>query len=120
LANALLNAGHEVHIITGIFDEAGDWQSETAKITKLHHIGVPFITVTSLSQGFPLANRTATLHMLHAVGPEFPIDYRLRDLGLRKGDLSQKLGLEVFLDDSKTYVEMMPAMDGNVTILQVH
>lgn len=116
LCNAMLQAGHEVHIITGIFAEAGAWQGLDAKKDKLNRIGVPAVTG---ELGWAPGNGIALLHALTAVDVSFGLDYRLRDLGLRKGDLSHKLGLEVFLDDSETYMKMMPVMNGGLTLLHV-
>ena len=128
LAKALLAAGHEVHIITGLFIEAGEWQSSSAKHAKLERLGISHFTEEmigccdkqplTMCYGDPEAP-AARLHMLYAVPETFPIDYRLRDLGLRKGNLSQQLGLDIFLDDSETYMKMMPCMDGNVALLHV-
>lgn len=121
LCNAMLDAGHEVHIITGVFDEAGEWQSSDAKFTKLRRIGVEANFYENRAF-YPHVKHGpyAYLHVLHAVDVSFGLDYRLRDLGLRKGDLSHKLGLEIFLDDSETYMKMMPVMNGGITLLQVH
>jgi len=116
LCNALLKAGHEVHIITGIFAEAGAWQGVEAKKDKLLRIGVP--AVTSEFGWYP-GNGVALMHPLTAVDVTFGLEYRLRDLALRKGDLSHKLGLEVFLDDSETYMTFMPVMNGGITLLHV-
>jgi hypothetical protein len=112
LCNAMLQAGHEVHIITGIFAEAGAWQGVDAKLAKLERIGVP------AQQGLAPYG-AATLWPLVAVDVSFGLEYRLRDLALRKGDLSHKLGLEVFLDDSETYMKFMPVMNGGLTLLHV-
>jgi hypothetical protein len=124
LCNALLKAGHEVHIITGIFREAGDWQSSGAKHDKLDALGIAHevhdnIGGESIVMLYGPEGPRAILHTLYAVKETFPLDYRLRDLGLRKGALSQKLGLDLFFDDSETYMKMMPCMDGNVTLLHV-
>jgi hypothetical protein len=120
LANSLLSAGHEVHIITGIFIESGDWQSKQAKFEKLKRIGIEFVDVDDYWPAKKLPGGQAILHCLFAVDASMGIDYRLRDLGLRKGALSEKLGLQIFLDDSETYMKMMPLMNGGITLLQVH
>jgi hypothetical protein len=114
LANILISAGHEVHVITGTFPEAGDWQNADAKMAKMRRLGIPF------TQGFydPLV-RVAQLHILYAVNQEYPRDYRLADLGLRKGALCETLGLTMIFDDSMTYCEMIPKMAGNTVVLQV-
>lgn len=126
LCLALLKAGVETHIITGIFDEAGNWQSEGAKRAKLRRLGIPFKERLDIETDFAdnvtmidSVEPAAFLHMLHAVKPEAGLDYRLRDLGLRKGELSERLGLDIFLDDSETYTKIMPAMNGAITILKV-
>lgn len=111
---ALVAAGHEVHIITGVFDEAGDWQSEEAKLAKLNRHGIPFSTgISNYSAALP------RVHILHAADPSHGRDYRLADLGLRKGDLCERLGIELFIDDSATYCEMIPKMSGGTTVFQV-
>lgn len=149
LLKVLLEAGVEVHIITGIFDEAGEWQSEKSKREKLARIGIPtdIDTVTFISwctaanmplwyaPCFPLlqpqqppltasstitGRRAApTIHFLHAVDPSFGLDYRLRDLGLRKGELSERLGIDLMIDDSQLYCDVMRVMHGGLTVLQV-
>lgn len=125
LARVLMqNPAVEVHIITGIFAEAGEWQSVAAKLRKLERLGISVKRplgdsslgcVTELHGNAPYA----ILHTLVAVAPEMGLDYRLRDLGLRKAALTEELGISVFLDDSKTYCDIMPAMNGGLTILQV-
>lgn len=121
LARALLsNPAVQLHVITGIFDEAGAWQGENAKYEKLERLG--FVTLTPASASSlagVITPPNVRIHFLHAVGPEFGLDYRLRDLGLRKAALTEKEGISVFFDDSKTYCDIMPAMNGGLTILQV-
>ena len=120
----MANPAVEVHIITGIFAEAGNWQSVEAKLAKLKRIGISvkwnegegtLCPVTRVHGDAPYA----ILHALTAVGPEMGLDYRLRDLGLRKAALTEELGISVIFDDSKTYCDIMPAMNGGLTILQV-
>ena len=79
LALMLLDSGHEIHIITGIYDEAGDWQNEEAKIAKINGLRIPCDRSPAV-----LRSGVAQLHMLHAANLSFGQDYRLRDLGLRK------------------------------------
>jgi hypothetical protein len=141
LLKVLLEAGVEVHIITGIFDEAGEWQSEKSKREKLARIGIPtdidtvtFIASCRMSAGTaaydtfgtpvvtyrsPAAPGAPRVHFLHAVDPSFGLDYRLRDLGLRKGELSERLGLDLMIDDSQLYCDVMRVMNGGLTVLQV-
>lgn len=113
LALVLLEAGHEVHIITGVFPEAENWQDAPAKRAKLSRLKIPF------TEGFLDTREGATLHILTAVPSTFDRDYRLADLGLRKGELCERLGIEMFFDDSDKYVEMIPKMAGAVTVLHV-
>lgn len=114
LALALLESGHEVHIITGVFPEAENWQDGPAKRAKLFRHRVPFYE-------WPNEPRegAARLHILTAVPSTFDRDYRLADLGLRKGELCERLGIEMFFDDSDKYCEMIPKMAGAVTVLHV-
>lgn len=115
LLRALIEGGHEVHIITGTFTEATGWQDAAAKREKLHRHGIPFV-----SEGMPAANApVAVLHILDAVPQSYDQSYRLRDLGLRKGALCEKLGIKVFIDDSETYCELIPAMSGDTTVLHL-
>jgi hypothetical protein len=124
LCKTLLAAGHEVHIITGVFPEAQDWQDTPAKIRKLQRIDIPFrkhMVASDLGTLEAVYGQApyATLHVLYAVPSTFDRDYRLADLGLRKGALCEELGLQMFFDDSATYCKMIPKMAGNVVILKV-
>lgn len=114
LAKSLLADGHEVHIITGVFDEAGDWQNGAAKYVKLVGLGIQCHEYPAVRQ-----HGTAMLHVLHAVDVSFGLEYRLRDLGLRKGALCHKFGITMFFDDSETYCEMLPKMSGSTQVLHV-
>lgn len=118
LCRALIAAGHDVHIITGVFKESGDWQGIEAKREKLTRRGISFVENAEHRSEFSLVN-PAVLHVLDAVGPEFDRDYRLADLGLRKGALCEKLDLTLFIDDSLTYCEMIPKMSGGTVVLHV-
>ena len=113
LVRALLKQGHEVHIITAIFLEAGSWQTHQEKRAKLARLNVPFVEWPS---GCP--NR-ATLHIMEAMPETYPRDYRLTDIGMRKGALCEQLGIEMYFDDSATYCETMKAMHGGLTVLHV-
>jgi hypothetical protein len=120
LANVLLKAGHEVHIFSGVFLEAGEWQSAASKFAKLKRLGIETNFVEN-AKHYPVGTygNYAILHCLNAVDPSFGRDYRLADLGLRKGALSDKLRIDVIFDDSEIYVKMIPAMNGRVTVLHV-
>ena len=97
LCKALIAAGHEVHIISGCFDEAGQWQDVIAKQKKLYRLGI-----------YPLV-----CHVIHAVDhKQFDRDYRLVDLGLRKGAYISEQGIEIMFDDSELYCKTMPSMCG--------
>lgn len=117
LARFLLDAGVEVHVITGIFDEAGDWQSEDAKWRKLGRIGL--VQYVKTSPPAIIKDPRLHVHFLHAVSEQHSRDYRLADLGLRKGALCEELGITIFFDDSEKYMEMMPKMTGDTTLLHV-
>ena len=115
LALTLIDAGWEVHIITGVFPEAKDWQDAPAKRAKLKRLGIPFHERPFIAT----EEKTAILHILDAVPMNFPRDYRLADLGLRKGAYCELHGITLMLDDSVTYCEMIPKMSGGTTVLQV-
>lgn len=104
LALFLAEHGAEIHVITGTFGESGEWQTEAAKRDKLNRLGL---------SGF------ATIHVLSAVAPEFGTEYRLRDLGLRKGALCEKLGINLLFDDSPNFCDVAKRMHGGLTVLQV-
>ena len=125
LCLSLLQGQHEVHIITGIFPEAGEWQNMPAKREKMDRLRIPYTApimpdprggVMLHKHAFP---GTVMLHVLDAVPPTFDRDYRLADLGLRKGALCERLGIEMFFDDSEEYCKMIPKMSGATTVLQV-
>ena len=113
LANLLLLSGHEVHIITSVFPESGEWQSPQSKREKCRRLGIPVSDIPTRGN--------AQLHVLWPipVEQEHDISARLRDLGLQKGHLTEKLGIDVFIDDSEIFCGMIPRMDGNVTVLRV-
>ncbi len=121
LANALLNAGHRVYIMTSHFKEGGEWQSPMSKMEKLRRVGVPFEYTTG-----PLGKtifygeaQRAELIILEAVDVSFSLDYRLRDLGLRKGELCERLGVDLIVDDSPAFAEVFRLMNGHTNFLQV-
>lgn len=114
VALALLKAGWEVHIITGVFKEAGSWQDADAKRTKLNRLGIPFTEYPALVAG------KARLHILEAVSETYDRAYRLADMGLRKGALCFQLDVELFIDDSDTYCNMIQNMSGDTAVLKVH
>lgn len=113
LCLALLGNGDEVHIITGIFDEGGNWQGEQAKKEKLTRLCIPWQD----SSGQEV--HRARLHCLHAMDASYPREYRLADLGLRKGALCQELQIPLLIDDSLQYCEMAPKMYGDLTVMHV-
>jgi hypothetical protein len=119
LASVLLAAGHEVHIITGVFPEAVDWQDAAAKRQKLRRLGIDFYEGSRMNDSMAVCAGQAILHILDAVPATFARDYRLADLGLRKGALCEELGITMFFDDSQLYCEMIPKMSGNTVVLQV-
>lgn len=110
LAHTLADAGHQLYIITGIFDEVGDWQGEAAKLRKLAKTG--------------LAGRTAGIAFVHSdsralAGEQATLAYRLRDMGLRKAAHCAEWDIDIFFDDSADYCAVMPKMCGT-QIVQVH
>jgi hypothetical protein len=110
LAKVLLAGGHEVFVISGCFDEAGAWQDEGAKWAKLVRLGLAVETDL-----FPPYMAEPGLHLtvLHAVSHEkFDRDYRLADIGLRKGAFIAEQGIQVMFDDSEMYCKLMPAYCG--------
>jgi hypothetical protein len=110
LALALLAAGHEVHVISGCFLEAGEWQDEQAKLEKLVRLGLAQKGETDGT--FKLPERLH-IEVLAAVDHEkFDRDYRLADLGLRKGAYLDRNGIELMFDDSELYCKLMPAYCG--------
>jgi hypothetical protein len=124
LAKVLAGLGHEVHCITGVFPEAVGWQDAAAKRRKMRRLGFPFVEcrhpVFTESPKWPVAEiGELILHILDAVPATFDRAYRLADLGLRKGALCEELGIELFIEDSELYAEMIPKMSGATTVLLV-
>lgn len=107
LALELLASRNEIHVISGSFTEAGDWQDPTAKREKLVRLG------------FDLSDPKLIVTVLDALPQEkFDREYRLVDLGLRKGAYIEKNGIEIMFDDSEVYCKTMPNMCG-AQIVQV-
>jgi hypothetical protein len=117
LARTLLMNEVEVHVITGVFKEASGWQDVGAKHRKLSRLDLPYYEYTIGASPSP---GVAMLHILEAAGQEFDREYRLADLGLRKGALCEVLGLTLFFDDSKLFCQMIPKMSGGTTVLKVN
>jgi hypothetical protein len=106
LAKQLLALGNEIHIISGVFDESGDWQSNDAKTAKVERLWGGEI---------PLG---VTLHVIHSADhPDR--QYRLVNIGLQKGVLCEQLGIDVMFDDSETYTNVMKAMAGDLIVCHV-
>jgi hypothetical protein len=115
LCKRMISDGHDVHIITGVFPEAKDWQDAPAKRRKMERLGIPFYEpATELWKP-----DKARLYVLDAVPSTFDRNYRLIDLGLRKGAGCEELGITLFYDDSSLYCEMIPKMSGNTLVLKV-
>lgn len=107
LALALLKAGHEVHILSGCFTEAGKWQDSTAKMNKLVRLGL-----VGVGHGY-IAPACLKIMILPAVDhKQFDRAYRLVDLGLRKGAYCEEHGITLIFDDSEVYCETIPSMCG--------
>lgn len=123
LAKTLLMSEVEIHVITGVFPEAVGWQDAAAKRRKMERLGLPYIEnrVSAKHIASPAVSPAGivVLHILDAVPLTFDRDYRLADLGLRKGALCEELGISLFIDDSNLYCEMIPKMSGATTVLQV-
>jgi hypothetical protein len=86
---------------------------------KLIRLGIDFRNDWEVTPPGKHECETAVLHCLHAVEPSYPVEYRLRDLGLRKGELCERLGISVFFDDSALYCDLIPAYAGDVVVVQV-
>lgn len=109
LAKAMLKSGHEVHIISGCFLESGTWQGRQAKFEKLERLGL----VMLLPGGTVMLPPNLFVEILDAVDHEkFDRDYRLADLGLRKGAYVERHGIALMFDDSELYCKLMPAYCG--------
>jgi hypothetical protein len=120
LCVALLQAGHEIHIISGVFPDATGWQDGPAKHEKLARLGIPVrewgrSTAQEMAQKGPYAY----LHVLNALPSTFDRNYRLIDLGLRKGEICERLGITLFVEDSALYAEMLPKMSGGTLVLLI-
>jgi len=108
LAHALLLGGHRVYVLTGCFLEAGEWQNYEAKYEKLGRMGFAWED----QDGWKLQDNMF-IEIFDAVDhKKFDRDYRLADIGLRKGDFIAREGIEIMFDDSELYVAMMPKMCG--------
>jgi hypothetical protein len=123
-AKILLAAGVELHVITGVFPEAIGWQDASAKRKKMERLGLKFVEQRTFgrrgyTEGAPPGAGQVTLHVLDAVPSTFDRDYRLSDLGLRKGALCEELGITLFIEDSTLYAEMIPKMSGGTTVLLI-
>lgn len=120
LCLSLLAAGATVYCITGVFSEALLWQDADAKRRKMDRLGIPYVEIGKkhLPKEEEMVGKVR-LHILTAVPSTFDRDYRLADLGLRKGALCEELGISLFVEDSETYAEMIPKMSGATTVLLV-
>jgi hypothetical protein len=98
-----------------MFTEAGAWQDEVAKMEKLVRLGLAREEASTQNENggtvkhFKLPENLFVM-ILPAVDKSFSLDYRLRDLGLRKGSYIEKNGIEIMFDDSEVYCNIMPAM----------
>lgn len=105
LAIALDAAGHDVHVISGMFPEdEAPWQNEEAKWDKFDK----YLRLTNIK-----------FHIVRAlpVSATKNLDYVLRDLNLNKANLLRTLGIELYIDDS-SYTPVMKGMCGT-QLLQV-
>ena len=109
LARVLMDDGHEVFIVSGVFDESGEWQGVDAKRRKIKRLG--------LERAIPIFLHADNVRALS--GEQATLAYRLRTLGLRKGAVCAEEGIELMFDDSADYCAMMPKMCGT-QIVQVH
>lgn len=106
LAKQLHYLGHEIHVITASFNEAGDWQGDDAKTAKLQRLWKDSLAGVNL-------------HIIHSDPSEGDRDIRLVNIGLQKGNLCERLGIEIMFDDSENYTRVMKTMAGNLEVLHV-
>jgi hypothetical protein len=113
LARTLLAAGVAVHVISGMFPDGQDWQGREAKGRKMDRLGIPWTW-----SHVPSVAGHAVLHVVEAVPVSAikDLNYVLRDLGLRKGVLCEAYGIDIFIDDSQTYCEMIPRMSATLAL----
>jgi len=121
LCKILLDGGHEVSVITGVFSESGAWQGGESKRLKLSRLGIPFNQYDELEPvaGFNVQHVARLFVLESAPTAAYTTMDRLRDIGLRKGALCERLGVQMFFDDSSIYCEMVPKMSGDTLTLKV-
>ena len=107
LAKQLSYLGHEIHVISGVFKEAGDWQHYDEKLKKLERLWKEKLS------------GNITLHVIESYPSEGDRDLRLVNIGLKKGVLAEQLGLEIMFDDSETYTKVMKSMAGDLVVMHV-
>lgn len=110
LCKELLNEGHSVHIVSGMFLES-NWQLANDKLAKLARMGlIKRSTVLQDAYELPINLRVKFIEAVdHA---KFDRDYRLADIGLRKGAYLSEQGIDIMFDDSELYCKLMPAYCG--------
>lgn len=109
LAFQLLEAGVEVHIISGYFAE-GEWQHPKAKYAKLVRMG--FGHWNWINEFFVPECQHLVVSFIDQPDTERDTEYRLRNIALRKGAYCEEHGIDIMFDDSELYVKLMPAFCG--------
>lgn len=92
MANDLYDAGHDVYVVTGGLAEAGEW-TLAARKRKLKALGVRYTAVVRC------------------------IDPDIRKLGVLKGTECSRLGIDVLIDDSSSYLNGVAAVSSAVRLL---
>jgi hypothetical protein len=92
MANDLYDAGHEVYVVTGGLADTGAWTLEARK-RKLAALGVRYTRIVRC------------------------LDPDIRKLGAMKGTECSRLGIDVLLDDSRSYLDGMAAVSSAVRLL---
>lgn len=106
LARGLVDAGNEVHILSGVWPE-GDWQSVKAKQAKLIEMDLAYehpINGFTMKKGFYI--------FMAAPNAAAPREDRLLEIAFQKGDYCRRLNISVMFDDSEHYIKHMPAFCG--------
>jgi len=108
LMKQLLALGNEIHVISGYFADAGDWQSHETKLEKLNSL----LGTKELPPG-------VSLHTIYSYASEGDSQSRRVNIGLQKGIYCQQHGIEIMFDDSETYAQVMKAMAGDLIVCHV-
>jgi deoxycytidylate deaminase len=134
LAKDLLAAGHEIHIITGVFPESNALLQAPGKYDKLVRMGLAKRVYVPAEAPPPIKKRKGRrkpavvaitqpsykwefekgvfVHVITAMPATYDREYRLVDVAFTKAALIEALGVEIMFDDSELYCKHMPAMCG--------